>query len=222
MSGIVDVVPLRKLRRELLHKGALIERSEFGALLPKLLGCVFGIVAVLSLRSARKVGLLMTLLVLLVPITALAGVPFIFANGTIADASQVNQNFAAVIPLVGRTKTATSFTIAGGGFVFPSSPTFVAPRDLRCVVTVAPYVVTNSTNAQIAWSPAIKIGAASSVGPGAGPGPLSLVQMPVGGFPSDLNYSGTFTEVFSVTNGSSISFGAHLPPLPALPRTRRR
>src|SRR5262249_23524438 len=137
-----------------------------------LLGCLLGVVGVLALRSARKLGLVVTLLVLFVPIAALASVPFIFVNGTVADANQINRNFASLIPVVGKTQaTANISGTAAPTFVFPSSPAFVAPRDLTCIVTIEPYLATSITNArQFIWSTAIQVGSSQTVGPSPGPG----------------------------------------------------
>ncbi|MEI9937104.1 MAG: IPTL-CTERM sorting domain-containing protein [Pseudomonadota bacterium] len=68
-----------------------------------LLGCLLGIFAVLYLRSARKVGLGVSLLMPLIPISAFAGLPFTFANGTVADALQVNANLNSLTPVVGKS-----------------------------------------------------------------------------------------------------------------------
>lgn len=182
-----------------------------------LLGCVLGIVAVLALRKARRVGLLLTLSVLVAPLTALAGVPFIFPPGSIPHAHQLNENFAALIPLVGKYNVGAALPTHGSSFVFPTSPAFVAPRDLNCVVTVEPYVVIDIPGAVVAWSTAIKIGATQSIGPQVGPAPLVLEQQ--SSFAPDTNYFGTYTEVFRVTRGSSVSFGAQFLPLSTGPLT---
>src|SRR5262245_53342039 len=62
-----------------------------------LLAAALGLLGVRHLRGARPraIGLLTLVVVLLVPLTVRA-VPFVFANGTVADANQVNANFAAV------------------------------------------------------------------------------------------------------------------------------
>lgn len=178
--------------------------GPWGALL---LGCILGIGAVLYLKSARKIGLMVSILVLLVPLTALAGVPFIFVNGTIADAAQINANFAAVIPLIGKSSASGSGASGSVGsfFAFPASASFVAPRDLRCVVTVEPYFYSGSSNHQVAWRTAMKIGTTTSLGSAPN---LSMVRMPVNGSLGDSNYTGTYTDVFTVPAGSSVSFGA--------------
>jgi hypothetical protein len=56
---------------------------------------VFGAIVSRHPTARRFMGKAMLLLVLLVPITAFA-VPFTFTNGTVADATQVNQNFTSL------------------------------------------------------------------------------------------------------------------------------
>jgi hypothetical protein len=62
-------------------------------------------------------GKTMVLLILLVPIGAFA-VPFTFSNGTVADASQVNQNFASlesrIVALEGKKTLAFAHVNANG------------------------------------------------------------------------------------------------------------
>jgi hypothetical protein len=171
------------------------------------LGCLLGMMAVLLLRSARKTGLVVSLLVFLVPLSALASVPFVFVNGTIANATQVNADVAAAIPLTGKSTANVSLANSTPTFVFPSSPAFVAPRDLTCIVTFEPFVDMGSGTNTIFWSTAIQVGSTQSTGPSVGPGLLSLSPIPPTGT-SDHNYTSTYTEVFSVTSGSSVSFGA--------------
>lgn len=174
-----------------------------------LLGCLLGIVAVLCLRSARKVGLMVSLLMLLIPLSALAGVPFIFVSGTVADAAQVNQNFAAVIPIVGSSQGTGSVASGGSLNIFPPSASFVAPRNLTCLVTISPYDVFGGSGGIAWWQPAMKLGTTITIAPSNAPGPISLVEMP-GPIGLDHNYTGTDTRVFSVPAGSSVSFGAHI------------
>jgi len=171
-----------------------------------LLGCLLGIAAILYLRNARKIGLLVSGLVLLVPLSALAGVPYIFTPGTVADATQLNENFKAVIPLIGKSSATGSGPTSGTFFVFPTSASFTAPRDLRCVVTIQPYFYSGSSNHQIAWRSAMQIGATTTLGSTPN---MSMMRMPVNSIPfGDSNYSGTFTDVFTVPSGASVSFGA--------------
>lgn len=178
----------------------------WGALL---LGCLLGIVAVVCLRSARKVGLAVTLLMLLVPLSALAGLPFTFTPGTVADAAQVNANFAAVIPIVGKSHASGGSTTSGELLVFPSA-SFVAPRDLTCAVTFIPYMNT-VPNFVVTWRPAMKIGTTVTVAPTPGPFDLSLVRMPATGA-FETNYSSADAHVFSVPAGSAVAFGARFFP----------
>jgi hypothetical protein len=168
------------------------------------LGCVIGMVAVVLLRSARKTGLLVSLLVLLLPLTAVATVPFVFTRGTIADASQVNTDFAAVIPVRGRTTTSTSINGTAATYVFPTS-SFTPQYDMNCIVTVQPFVAASSGSV-ISWNTAIKVGSTPSTGPSPGPGLFTMTAIPSIG--PEQNYVSTFTEMFSVTHGTSVSFGA--------------
>jgi hypothetical protein len=62
-----------------------------------LLGAVLGALGVRSLRGSRPrtVGIVALALAILLPVSARA-LPFTFTNGTVADANQVNANFAAL------------------------------------------------------------------------------------------------------------------------------
>lgn len=174
-----------------------------------LFGFLLGVVAVVLLRSGRRTGLGLFLLLLLIPISAVAGVPNVFTNGTVADANQVNANFAAVIPVVGKSLAAAPITGTALTQVFPS-PAFVAPRDLKCIVTVEPWADAGAGNAHIFWRIGMKIGTSVTFGgPNTGSASLRLTEM--GAQPGDLSdtYSNApFTDVFSVPSGSSVSFGA--------------
>jgi hypothetical protein len=61
------------------------------------LGAILGAVGVLCLKGARPrtVALVVFGLALVAPVIARATLPFTFANGTVADATQVNANFSA-------------------------------------------------------------------------------------------------------------------------------
>jgi hypothetical protein len=96
-----------------------------------LLGGVLGLIAVLSQRRTRPrvVSAIVLVLALAIPISARAGVPFVFANGTIADATQINADFTAVSVVTangvshsagatkfcGSTATLTAGTLSSGG-----------------------------------------------------------------------------------------------------------
>ena len=74
-----------------------------------LLAAALGAWGVRRLRGPRPrvVGTVALVLALLVPISARA-LPFTFTNGTVADATQVNANFAAVVAGQGLAPTASS------------------------------------------------------------------------------------------------------------------
>jgi hypothetical protein len=73
-----------------------------------MLAALLGVMGVRRLRGrSRVIGAGTLLLVLLLPISARA-VPFTFTNGTVADATQVNANFAAVAAQAGIGPTASS------------------------------------------------------------------------------------------------------------------
>jgi hypothetical protein len=66
-----------------------------GLVLVAMLLMVLGGILLRSPAAGRRMGKATVLLVLLVPLSAFA-VPFTFSNGTVADANQVNQNFASL------------------------------------------------------------------------------------------------------------------------------
>jgi hypothetical protein len=74
-----------------------------------LLAAVLGAWGVRRLRSPRPrmAGMIALALALLLPISARA-LPFTFTNGTVADANQVNANFAAVVAGQGLAPSATA------------------------------------------------------------------------------------------------------------------
>jgi hypothetical protein len=98
-----------------------------------ILGAMLGGLGVSRLRRPRPrtVGMIVLALALLAPIVARALVPNTFTNGTVADANQVNANFAAVSKLIvatgsysigatkycGQTSTATTGSFASGSLV---------------------------------------------------------------------------------------------------------
>ncbi|HSY24949.1 MAG TPA: hypothetical protein VK841_22650 [Polyangiaceae bacterium] len=115
---------------------SLTTKSPFFGVL--VLGCIVGTSGVILLRSSRKTAAALAVLLVLVPLTALATtVPFVFTNGTVADATHVNANFTALMPIVGaNTFSGQTINTAGPVFEFPASPDFTAPGNLTCMVTV--------------------------------------------------------------------------------------
>jgi hypothetical protein len=99
-------------------------------------GVVLGVVGVRLLRGARPraLGALVLGLAILIPLTARA-LPFTFTNGTIADANQVNANFAALVPVQGFNTVIQQPPSQAIGSQFDIlSPSFVAPRAMTCTI----------------------------------------------------------------------------------------
>jgi hypothetical protein len=110
-----------------------------------LLGALLALVAVRFLPRMRPwpTALVVVSFALLVPIAARA-LPFTFTNGTVADANQVNADFAAVsVTTVGvRTSSLVSFVSPG------STPVFIGPTSQ--FTTAANQRITGVVTAQ--WS----------------------------------------------------------------------
>jgi hypothetical protein len=165
------------------------------------LGCLLGVCGVLVLRNKRRLAAATVVLGLLVPLTAIAAVPFVFTNGQIADATQVNADFAALTPIQGQS--AASGFASGSQSLFPSSPSFTAPRNLTCIVTVEANGFAGSPNQVISFNSAIKVGSTQT------PGSAQNLFFNFGNTNGmDNNYAQTYTQVFTVASGSSVSFGA--------------
>jgi hypothetical protein len=100
------------------------------------LGAVLGAAGARLLRRPRPraLGALVVALAVLVPITARAISLITFTNGTVADANQVNANFAALTPVTGFNEVLVSGTVGNVQDVF--APAFVAPRALTCTVSI--------------------------------------------------------------------------------------
>jgi hypothetical protein len=76
-----------------------------------LLGLALAAVGVRRMRGSRPRNVWMVgVIAMLVPVTAWA-IPFTFTNGTVADANQVNANFAALAPTRTLTSDAKSFSL---------------------------------------------------------------------------------------------------------------
>jgi hypothetical protein len=194
-----------------LRWGDAIPTPALGFWGTMLLGLVLGVFGVLVLRSGRKTAIATFLLALFVPFTAMATVPFIFTNGQIADASQVNADFAALTPIRGQQNFVAAPTTAGGNF-FASSPAFTsAPRSLTCLVTVDANAVAGVSGAPVGFNVAMQIGTTVTLGPASNLffsiGPTVLPD-------GDSNYFVSYSTVFTVPAGASPSFGASLGPPP--------
>jgi hypothetical protein len=170
-------------------------------------GVVLGATGAWLLRRSRPrtAALVGGALAVLLPLSAVA-VPFTFANGTVADATQVNANFAALAPVNG-------FSYVGGtpsGSFWPiMTPTFTASRAMVCTVSttvtttmsdtvsgVAILFPSKSENGSVASASAPPLGGAPVVYlmPGAGTGVYQASQ----------------TVQYSVGAGSTVAFGVQM------------
>jgi hypothetical protein len=165
------------------------------------LGCLIGVCGVLVLRSSRKTAGAMVILSLLIPLTAVASVPFTFTNGQIADANQVNADLVALTPIQG-TQTFQTRPGPGSQVDLPSSPAFTAPRNLTCLVTVEAIGQAGGTGEQVLFNPVVQVGSTLTGGSA-----NNLYFAFTAQFFMDFNYFATYTQSFSVSAGSPVSFG---------------
>jgi hypothetical protein len=176
-----------------------------------LLGAVLGAVGVRLLRGARPraLGVLALALAIAIPLSAGAVTLITFTNGTVADANQVNANFAALTPVSGFNQMTLGFTAIGSqSDLF--TPSFVAPRAMTCTVSVETSVVASSAPVGTALVRATKNenGVISfAFGPPQN-GSLGVgLALTVAGGPS---WNMTQTRQFSVSAGSTVSFGSRI------------
>jgi hypothetical protein len=108
----------------------------WGALL---LGAVLGVLGVRFLRKVppRTAAWFVMALALLIPLAAAANLPFTFTNGTVADANQVNANFAAVNVTTARIYQETSTVI-------PPAPGFAFAGPFATLTTTAAQRITGA------------------------------------------------------------------------------
>jgi hypothetical protein len=101
-----------------------------------LLGAALAVVGLRLVRNGRRrtLGVIAVAIAILAPITARAVTLITFTNGTVADANQVNANFAALNPVIGFNEM-ISLPAIGGTFDL-LSPTFVTPRAMTCTVSI--------------------------------------------------------------------------------------
>jgi hypothetical protein len=180
----------------------------WGALL---LGAVLGALGVRLLRGARPrtLGALALGLALIIPISARAITLISFTNGTIADANQVNANFAALTPVSGFNEMVSLPAIGAQSDIL--SPTFVAPRAMTCTVTVETSVLVPASppggtvfvraikneNGVISYASAPPQNGAVGVG----------MSLTAGG---GNGYNQVQTRQFPVSAGATVSFGSRI------------
>jgi hypothetical protein len=118
-------------------QSAAAPAMSFGATL--LLGALMALVAVRFMPRSRPrtTALVVAGLALFVPLAARATLPFSFTNGTIADATQVNANFAAVSP--------TTTLIKGPGGLAGTSLAFNGPTVVVTTTNAMPRITGSVT-----------------------------------------------------------------------------
>jgi hypothetical protein len=178
----------------------------WGALL---LGALLGAVGVSFLRGRkpRTIGTVVLALALIIPISARAVTLITFTNGTIADANQVNANFAALNPVSSINEMNTAFGTTLGAQSDLLSPTFVAPRAMTCTVSAETNIVAPASAAGTAFVRAIKsengVISFSSGPPQNGALGVGFSFTSAGGN----SWNTTQTRQFTVGAGSTIAFG---------------
>jgi hypothetical protein len=172
-----------------------------------ILGSLLGIVGARFLRRgrSRRVAILALAAGVLIPLTVRA-VPFTFTNGTVADAAQVNANFAATVPVTGFFGTDVNGALASPTDIL--TPSFVAPRALTCVVHLDGRMLMSVVPSGTDLLSAIK----------RENGTTSLAFAPPanGSIPTDFNstlnnpYVAHVTRLFTVANGATVQFGCRI------------
>jgi len=172
-----------------------------------LLGIALGAVGVKVLKAtrARTLAIFCAALAVLAPFSAKA-LPFVFSNGTVADATQVNANFAALTPINGQ------YHVSGtpNGSQWPIlTPSFVAPRNLVCTVTVMVQTIVSTPTTGLATLHPSK--SENGVLDEASAPPLGGVIPEWMELSTNTGtYQASRTVQFSVSAGSTVQFGAQM------------
>jgi hypothetical protein len=176
-----------------------------------LLGAVLGGVGVQYLRKARPrtIGLTVLALALAIPLSARA-LPFTFTNGTVADANQVNANFAALVPVTGFSETRQAAAMGQENVLGPS---FTAPRAMTCVMSIGVDWIPQQPSSIVAFASAIKV-ENGVLTPAFAP-PDNTVDFvglvaPGPSVPNNETWQSNQTRLFTVSAGSTVQFGTQI------------
>jgi hypothetical protein len=185
---------------------------SLGPWLILVLGCLLGIVAVIALRSAKKTALVVSGLILLIPLGALADFPHpSFPDGPIAHGNQVSDDLKALVPSVAKVTAGTSLSSfpSAGTTQFFSTSTVTAPTfsALQCVVTAQTVFRCGNPGRNVLWQIAMRIGTAVTLEPGSIGLPGNPVSQAVIWSP-DVFYTATSVEKFTIPAGQTATFGA--------------
>jgi hypothetical protein len=183
--------------------GTPVPAAGFWAVL--LLGAILGALGIWLLGKARPrtIGLAVLLLAVAIPLSA-GAVPFSFTNGTVADATQVNANFAALTPVVGYTQASQAGALSGT--VNLMAPGFTPTRAMTCIVTVE-----TALTSAVGSPPAVTASAfAFQNGTGTFSAPTGATVIAELFVPAPEGFLNTQTRVFSVTAGAPLQFGVSI------------
>jgi hypothetical protein len=173
-----------------------------------LLGALLGIVAVHALRGARPrtIGIAVLALALVIPITARA-VPFVFTNGSTADATQVNADFNSLTPVTGFFEVPQA-AVTGQENVL--GPAFTAPRAMTCIVSeeldwLADPGQPNGVTASASEIKSENGGITPAMAPPANQVSFVGLQLTNAGY-----WQSNQTRLFTVASGASVQFGSQI------------
>jgi hypothetical protein len=175
-----------------------------------LLGAVLGAVGVRLLRGTkpRTLGALALALAILIPLSARAITLITFTNGTVADANQVNGNFAALTPVSGFNEMNNNAVVGSQTDVF--APSFVAPRAMTCTVNIENTMSASASPVGTAIVRAVMnqngVISFANAPPQNGVFSAGFALTAIGGN----TWQATQTRQFSVSAGATVSFGGRV------------